>query len=67
MTRRRREPHRCTCTHYDDIHVRRTGRCLGTDSYELACECVGFEHDPQCSELRDRGCRDPDDDWLEFT
>lgn len=46
MTERLSGHHICTCNHSNDIHVRRVGRCLGTDPYGRACECVGFEHRP---------------------
>lgn len=51
MARQQRDTHICSCGHEDDIHVRRTSRCKGTDSYGFACECVGFEHSDSCMDL----------------
>lgn len=35
----------CTCFHDSTEHVRGTGRCKGTDSYDCPCACPSFEHD----------------------
>jgi hypothetical protein len=35
----------CTCRHTVDTHLRRTGRCRGTDSYGQPCACPSFDLD----------------------
>lgn len=41
----------CTCRHTVETHLRRIGRCRGTDSYGLPCACPSFEIDTDALDL----------------
>jgi hypothetical protein len=56
------DSHLCSCGHDDATHIRYVDRCLGTDSYGFACECISFEHSDSCTDFDNDGEEDEGDE-----